>query len=51
MMVAICFLGDTILIYRAGPIGQMSIRRARAAGVSAITSVDIVREQEYIKDK
>ena len=36
------FLGDTVLVIGAGPIGQMSIRWAQAAGVSAIISVDMV---------
>jgi len=33
-------LGDTVLVIGAGPIGQMSIRWARAAGVSSIIAVD-----------
>ncbi|HWL51743.1 MAG TPA: zinc-binding dehydrogenase [Chthoniobacteraceae bacterium] len=33
-------LGDRVLIIGAGPIGQMSVRWARAAGASSITVVD-----------
>ena len=33
-------LGDSVLIIGAGPIGQMSIRWARAAGCAKITVVD-----------
>ncbi|HEX4140464.1 MAG TPA: zinc-binding alcohol dehydrogenase [Candidatus Methylacidiphilales bacterium] len=33
-------LGDTVLIIGAGPIGQMSIRWARAAGAASIIVVD-----------
>jgi 2-desacetyl-2-hydroxyethyl bacteriochlorophyllide A dehydrogenase len=34
------FLGDTVLIIGAGPIGQMSIRWARAAGCRSVIVVD-----------
>ncbi len=34
-------LGDSVLIIGAGPIGQMSIRWARAAGVASIIVVDM----------
>jgi 2-desacetyl-2-hydroxyethyl bacteriochlorophyllide A dehydrogenase len=33
-------LGDSVLVIGAGPIGQMSIRWARAAGAASITVVD-----------
>ena len=35
-------LGDSVLIIGAGPIGQMSIRWARAAGAASIVVVDAV---------
>jgi len=35
-------LGDTVLIIGAGPIGQMSIRWARAAGAASVIVVDAV---------
>ncbi|HSI83425.1 MAG: zinc-binding dehydrogenase [Candidatus Methylacidiphilales bacterium] len=35
-------LGDTVLIIGAGPIGQMSVRWARAAGAASIIVVDPV---------
>ncbi|HWL50979.1 MAG TPA: zinc-binding alcohol dehydrogenase [Chthoniobacteraceae bacterium] len=35
-------LGDRVLIIGAGPIGQMSIRWARAAGAASIIAVDAV---------
>jgi 2-desacetyl-2-hydroxyethyl bacteriochlorophyllide A dehydrogenase len=38
-------LGDSVLIIGAGPIGQMSIRWARAAGVAAIIVVDAVPDR------
>lgn len=45
------FLGNTVLIIGAGPIGQMSIRWARAAGVSKIIVVDMVPKRlEIAKD-
>jgi len=36
------WLGDSVLIIGAGPIGQMSIRWARAAGLASIIIVDAV---------
>jgi 2-desacetyl-2-hydroxyethyl bacteriochlorophyllide A dehydrogenase len=38
-------LGDSVLIIGAGPIGQMSIRWARAAGCASIIVVDAVAER------
>jgi 2-desacetyl-2-hydroxyethyl bacteriochlorophyllide A dehydrogenase len=38
-------LGDSVLVVGAGPIGQMSIRWARAAGARSITVVDAVPER------
>ncbi len=38
-------LGDTVLIIGAGPIGQMSIRWARAAGAASIIVVDAVPDR------
>lgn len=38
-------MGDRVLIIGAGPIGQMSIRWARAAGVASITVVDAVPDR------
>jgi 2-desacetyl-2-hydroxyethyl bacteriochlorophyllide A dehydrogenase len=38
-------LGDTALIIGAGPIGQMSIRWARAAGVTPILAVDTAKSR------
>ncbi len=36
------FLGDSVLVIGAGPIGQMSIRWARAAGVTPILVIDAI---------
>ncbi len=41
-------LGDTVLIIGAGPIGQMSLRWARAAGALRIIVVDPVAERSGI---
>jgi 2-desacetyl-2-hydroxyethyl bacteriochlorophyllide A dehydrogenase len=38
-------LGDSVLVIGAGPIGQMSIRWARAAGVRSILVVDAVPDR------
>lgn len=38
-------LGDSVLIVGAGPIGQMSVRWARAAGAAAILVVDVVPDR------
>jgi 2-desacetyl-2-hydroxyethyl bacteriochlorophyllide A dehydrogenase len=38
-------LGDNVLIIGAGPIGQMSIRWANAAGAQRITVVDMVEQR------
>jgi 2-desacetyl-2-hydroxyethyl bacteriochlorophyllide A dehydrogenase len=38
-------LGDSVLIIGAGPIGQMSVRWARAAGVADIVVVDSVPDR------
>jgi 2-desacetyl-2-hydroxyethyl bacteriochlorophyllide A dehydrogenase len=35
-------LGDTVVVVGAGPIGQMSVRWANAAGVAALVVVDVV---------
>lgn len=45
------FLGDTVLIIGAGPIGQMSIRWARAAGVQTIVVVDMVDKRLELATK
>lgn len=41
-------LGDRVLIIGAGPIGQMSLRWARAAGASKVILVDPLVEREAI---
>lgn len=38
-------LGDSVMIIGAGPVGQMSVRWARAAGAWPITAVDSVEER------
>jgi 2-desacetyl-2-hydroxyethyl bacteriochlorophyllide A dehydrogenase len=38
-------LGDSVLVIGAGPIGQMSIRWARAAGLRSILAVDTVAQR------
>jgi len=38
-------LGDTVLVIGAGPIGQMSIRWARAAGAAVVVAVDAAPER------
>ncbi len=38
-------VGDNVLIVGAGPIGQMSVRWAKAAGTASITVVDAVPER------
>ena len=38
-------LGDSALVIGAGPIGQMSIRWARAAGVASILAVDTAKNR------
>ncbi|HXQ82354.1 MAG TPA: zinc-binding alcohol dehydrogenase [Opitutaceae bacterium] len=38
-------LGDSVLVIGAGPIGQMSVRWARAAGLSSILVVDSVPDR------
>ena len=44
-------LGDTVLIIGAGPIGQMSIRWARAAGCASIIVVDPVPDRMELAKK
>ncbi len=44
-LVAGHYLGDTVLVIGAGPIGQMAIRWARAAGAKTIISVDSAGER------
>ncbi|GAT35290.1 2-desacetyl-2-hydroxyethyl bacteriochlorophyllide A dehydrogenase [Terrimicrobium sacchariphilum] len=44
-LVADHYLGDTVLVIGAGPIGQMAIRWARAAGAKTIISVDSAEER------
>lgn len=38
-------LGDRVLIIGAGPIGQLSVRWARAAGAETVVAVDLVEER------
>jgi len=45
------FLGDTVLIIGAGPIGQMSIRWARAAGATSIIVVDPVADRMHFAER
>jgi 2-desacetyl-2-hydroxyethyl bacteriochlorophyllide A dehydrogenase len=44
-------LGDSVLIIGAGPIGQMTIRWARAAGAASITVVDAVPNRMTLAEK
>ncbi len=44
-LVASYQLGDSVLVIGAGPIGQMSIRWARAAGAASILAVDLAEER------
>ncbi len=45
------YLGDTVLVIGAGPIGQMAIRWARAAGAKTIISVDSAGERLKLATK
>lgn len=47
-MAAKYFLGDSVLIIGAGPIGQMSVRWARAAGAASIIVVDVAADRMAI---
>jgi len=38
-------LGDSVLVAGAGPIGQMTVRWANAAGASSLVSVDMVEKR------
>ncbi len=44
-LVASHYLGDTVLVIGAGPIGQMSVRWAKAAGARTIICVDSAAER------
>lgn len=38
-------IGDRVLIIGAGPIGQLSVRWARAAGAETVIAVDLIQER------
>jgi len=44
-------MGDNVMIVGAGPIGQMSVRWAKAAGTATITVVDAVPERLSLATK